>query len=280
MSPIFGGFLAGQRRYPPANYSHAAYRPAYSALALVPDRRSCRGLDLVWLGWPRPALRLRPCPSLPGIWDGLRLNTAITLPVGLEAYGAYALGAWLSRAASGLARAFAKRSGVGSLVLGMLGQIAYHLMAAAHAVRAPWPATVLVACMPVVTLGFGAALTHLMRLTDTASLPVTNPLVTPAAVPVVEAAIGTVEIPAIESASKTVVGRTSKGTAKSAAKAAVIVAKTPDISGAELGRRLGLSERSGRRLPRPGLLRSDQGNRIRSPRYSAAYELQGDARQR
>jgi len=33
---------------------------------------------------------------LPGIWDALRLNTAITLPVGVEAYGAYALGAWLT----------------------------------------------------------------------------------------------------------------------------------------------------------------------------------------
>ena len=32
---------------------------------------------------------------LPGIADGFRLNTAITLPVGVEAYGAYALGAWL-----------------------------------------------------------------------------------------------------------------------------------------------------------------------------------------
>jgi hypothetical protein len=30
---------------------------------------------------------------LPGIWGGLQLNTAITLPVGMEAYGAYALGA-------------------------------------------------------------------------------------------------------------------------------------------------------------------------------------------
>ena len=28
---------------------------------------------------------------LPGIWDGLRLDTAITLPAGVEAYGAYAL---------------------------------------------------------------------------------------------------------------------------------------------------------------------------------------------
>jgi len=27
---------------------------------------------------------------LPGIWDSFRINTAITLPVGVEAYGAYA----------------------------------------------------------------------------------------------------------------------------------------------------------------------------------------------
>ena len=33
---------------------------------------------------------------LPGICAGFQLNTAITLPVGVEAYGAYALGAWLA----------------------------------------------------------------------------------------------------------------------------------------------------------------------------------------
>ena len=33
---------------------------------------------------------------LPGLSDSLRINTAITLPVGVEAYGAYALGTWLS----------------------------------------------------------------------------------------------------------------------------------------------------------------------------------------
>jgi hypothetical protein len=100
---------------------------------------------------------------LPGIWPGLRLDTAITLPVGVEAYGAYALGAWLGLAADHPARAFARRSAVGSLVLGMLGQVAYHVLAAAHAHRAPWPVVVLVSCLPVVTLGFGAGLTHLLR---------------------------------------------------------------------------------------------------------------------
>ena len=100
---------------------------------------------------------------LPGIWDALRLNTAITLPVGVEAYGAYALGAWLTPGTPERARAFARRSAVGALALGMLGQVVYHLLAAAGAARAPWPVVVLVSCLPVVTLGFGAALTHLLR---------------------------------------------------------------------------------------------------------------------
>ena len=98
---------------------------------------------------------------LPGIVPGFKLDTSITLPVGVEAYGATALGAWLRE--SGVpdsARNFAKLSAIGSLALGMLGQVAYHLLAAAHAARAPWLVVVLVSCMPVVTLGFATALTH------------------------------------------------------------------------------------------------------------------------
>ena len=34
---------------------------------------------------------------LPGIWPALHLDTSITLPVGVEAYAAYALRAWLAR---------------------------------------------------------------------------------------------------------------------------------------------------------------------------------------
>jgi hypothetical protein len=102
---------------------------------------------------------------LPGI-VGWHLNTAITLPVGVEAYGAYALGAWLTPGTPEQARTFARRSAVGALVLGALGQVVYHLLAAAHASRAPWPVVVLVSCLPVVTLGFGAALTHLLRVPD------------------------------------------------------------------------------------------------------------------
>jgi hypothetical protein len=105
---------------------------------------------------------------LPGIADGFRLDTAITLPVGVEAYGAYALGAWLAPGhVRPAARKFASRSAIGALTLGMAGQVIYHLLAAAHATRAPWPVVVLVACLPVVTLGFGTALTHLLRTPDT-----------------------------------------------------------------------------------------------------------------
>ena len=92
------------------------------------------------------------------------LDTAITLPIGVETYGAYALGAWLTPGTPDRARTFARRSAVGALMLGMAGQVIYHLLAAAHATRAPWPVVVVVSCMPVVTLGFGAALTHLLRV--------------------------------------------------------------------------------------------------------------------
>ena len=101
---------------------------------------------------------------LPGIWDGLHLDTAITLPIGVEAYGVYALGAWLTPGTAEPARRFARGSAIGALLLGMAGQVIYHLLAAAHAARAPWPVVMLVSCMPVVALGFGAALTHLLRV--------------------------------------------------------------------------------------------------------------------
>ena len=119
----------------------------------------------IWSGWVSLGAlcgfgTIRP---LPGIlpWH---LDTAITLPVGVEAYGAFALGAWLTPGGvPGMARTFARRSAIGALALGMAGQVIYHLLAAADATRAPWPVVVLVSCVPVITLGFGAALTHLLR---------------------------------------------------------------------------------------------------------------------
>lgn len=100
---------------------------------------------------------------LPGILPGFQLNTAITLPVGVEAYAAYALGAWMSPASPARARTFARRSAIGALIYGMAGQIIFHLLAAAHATAAPWPVVVVVSCMPVAVLGLAAGLTHLLR---------------------------------------------------------------------------------------------------------------------
>jgi hypothetical protein len=105
---------------------------------------------------------------LPGIADGFQLNTAITLPLGVEAYAAYALRVWLARIGTARAQRFAKWSALGSLLLGSAGQVAYHLMNAMGITTAPWPITTCVACLPVVVLGLGAALAHLQHDTETA----------------------------------------------------------------------------------------------------------------
>jgi hypothetical protein len=119
----------------------------------------------IWSGWVAlgELCGFGLVTPLPGILPGFRLNTAITLPVGVEAYGAYALGAWLSAGTPERARVFARRSAIGALSLGVTGQVISHLLAAAHAIRAPWPVVVLVSCLPVVTLGFGAAMAHLLN---------------------------------------------------------------------------------------------------------------------
>ena len=121
----------------------------------------------IWSGWVGlgELCGFGPVRLLPGI-SGLTVNTAITLPVGVEAYAAYALGAWMSPGSPPGARRFARWSALGALAYGMAGQVIYHLLAAAHAVAAPWPVVVVVSCMPVVVLGFAAALTHLLRVPE------------------------------------------------------------------------------------------------------------------
>lgn len=102
---------------------------------------------------------------LPGIVPGWKFDTAITLPLGMEAYAAYALKVWLAPppSLSEFGRTFARRSAIGALILGAARQIAYHLMAAAKIEHAPWLITAFVACLPVGVLGCGAALMHLVR---------------------------------------------------------------------------------------------------------------------
>lgn len=122
----------------------------------------------IWSGWVGlgSLTGFGPVHPLPGIAAGFTLNTAITLPIGVETYAAYALRIWLAGIGLTRARRFAKWSAIGSLVLGAAGQVAYHLMTARHLTAAPWPITTAVACLPVIVLGCGAALAHLQHTTD------------------------------------------------------------------------------------------------------------------
>jgi hypothetical protein len=119
----------------------------------------------IWSGWVGLGLLtgFGPVHLLPGIADRFVINSAITLPIGVEAYAAFALRVWLSSSGTARARRFAKFSAIGALVLGAAGQVAYHLMSAAGVAKAPWPVTTLVSCLPVVVLGCAAGLTHLVR---------------------------------------------------------------------------------------------------------------------
>jgi hypothetical protein len=121
----------------------------------------------VWSGWVGIA-RLTGFGMvfpLPGIWPSLHLDTSVTLPVGVEAYAAYALRAWLAgeHAVSPRTRRFAKWSALLSLALGMAGQVTYHLLAGAGVTRAPWAITTIVSCLPVLVLAMGTALAHMLR---------------------------------------------------------------------------------------------------------------------
>ena len=45
----------------------------------------------------------------------------------------------------------------------MAGQVAFHLMDQDQVTRAPWAITTLVSCLPVLVLGMGTALAHMLR---------------------------------------------------------------------------------------------------------------------
>ena len=122
----------------------------------------------IWGGWVGLGgltgfgdINLLPGIVADGNWS--TIDSAITLPVGVEAYAAFALRAWLSGRVPARAKTFARWSAIGSLAVGALGQVAYHLLVAAGVTAAPWWITTLVACLPVAVLGMAAALVHLMR---------------------------------------------------------------------------------------------------------------------
>lgn len=125
-----------------------------------------------WSGWVGLGEKagfgkVRP---LPGIAN-FEINTAITLPLGIEAYAAYALGVWLSnRPMAAGARRFAMLSGLISLVLGALGQVAFHLLEANGQATAPAFVVVCVACLPIAIVGMSAALWHMLHASDERTL--------------------------------------------------------------------------------------------------------------
>lgn len=102
---------------------------------------------------------------LPGIWDEATINTAITLPIGVEAYGVYALSVATSTQVMTVgARRFAWISAMFSLILGMFGQVAYHLMVSMSIQHADWRVVALVSCLPVLVLGMASVLWHFSGL--------------------------------------------------------------------------------------------------------------------
>jgi hypothetical protein len=207
----------------------------------------------IWSGWVGlgELTGFGPVQLLPGIWDAAQINSAITLPIGMETYAAYALHVMLTGHASARARTFARWSAAGSLALGAGGQVAYHLMTAAGVTTAPPAITAVVACLPVAVLGMGAALAHLVR--DQPPGPETTAEDT-----------GTHTIPDPESSvAETVPGpqarpaRTTRSPAKTAAtrparggtavRVARLRAAHPDMPTAEIARRLGVTDRTVRR---------------------------------
>ncbi|WP_369028415.1 hypothetical protein, partial [Nocardia farcinica] len=82
----------------------------------------------IWSGWVGlgEATGFSVVHPLPGIADGFTINSAITLPIGVEAYASYALYVWLSgRIRTHTTRTYAMVSAFASLAIGAAGQIAY-----------------------------------------------------------------------------------------------------------------------------------------------------------
>ena len=152
----------------------------------------------------------------------------------------------------------------------MTGQVIYHLLAAAHATRAPWPVVVLVSCLPVATLGLATGLTHLLRASDapseTPSDAVSEPVTEAIAKPVMANAEPVSAIPAepvIAGAAarspqrRRHAGRSRRGGSlpqRQAARAAreaealTILSAEPGIGTTELARRLDCSVSTAQRL--------------------------------
>lgn len=118
----------------------------------------------IWGGWVGlgEMTGFGPINPLPGIADDFTVNTAITLPIGLEVYAAYALYVALG-AFSAKVRRMAGWSALAALVLGMFGQACYHVLESQGIKEAAPPLVIFVSCLPILVLGAGSYLAHLVR---------------------------------------------------------------------------------------------------------------------
>lgn len=191
----------------------------------------------------------------PGETAWATINSAITLPIGVEAYAAYALRAWLAAGVPARAREFAKWSAIGALLLGAAGQVAYHLLAAHGVTTAPALVTTAVSCFPVAVLGMGAALAHLLNggdpadETEVAGRAVTSPANEPATSVATERpadAVAVATLPAMATAKPRPSARPPLA-ADTATRVAKLVAKDAAIDAATVATKLAISERTARR---------------------------------
>jgi hypothetical protein len=93
-----------------------------------------------------------------------RMPTDWTLAVTQEAYWGYALYAGIVAVAGYRSRSFALWSAGGIFALSLIGQAAYHLMAAAHLTSPPQWVVVFVAALPVIVLALAVVLIHLRHV--------------------------------------------------------------------------------------------------------------------
>jgi hypothetical protein len=158
----------------------------------------------------------------------------------------------------------------------MGGQVIYHLLTAWHVTAAPWPVVTLVSCLPVLTLGFGTALTHLLRTghapapaadeprpvlieaAPAADEPDTAPAIRADSIPAIGDSAEADNAPAIEAAPaadtnpdstpapKRTTARTRRGPS-TADRVTRMRDKHPDETPAQIARRLDLSTRTVRR---------------------------------
>ena len=121
----------------------------------------------VWSGWVGIAQKtgFGLVSLLPGIWSSLHLDTTITLPIGVEAYAAYALRAWLAPSTGSAPGPAGSPSGPRSApsCSAWPARSPTTCWSRPGESRAPWGITTVVSCLPVLVLAMGTALAHMLR---------------------------------------------------------------------------------------------------------------------